>query len=107
MRRRADAPGTTVILERRGRREDDQLELEFRRICAGGNFGKHALCFEPRFVSKAANVPGLQVADLMARPIGRHVIDPTQRNRAFDVLQGKLDRSPGGEIRGWGLKVYP
>ena len=106
-RRHAGGARTTVILEERGRREDAQLELEFRRICAGQNLVGSALDLEPRFVPKVANVPGLQIADLMARPIGRNIIDPAQRNRAFDVIETKLDRSPGGEVRGWGLKVFP
>jgi hypothetical protein len=28
-----------------------------------------------------------QLADLVARPIGRHVMNATQSNRAFDVLR--------------------
>jgi hypothetical protein len=106
-RQPASAGRTTVILECRGRREDDELELEFRRICAGGNFEGKTYSLEPRFVPKSANVPGLQIADLIARPIGRHILDPHQANRAYDVIERKLDRSPKGEVRGWGLKVFP
>lgn len=98
---------TPVIIERRGKREDDELELEFRRICSGGNYGGRALALDPRFVSKSANVPGLQIADLVARPIGRHVLNPAQRNRAFDVIEPKLDRDGRGKVAGWGLKVFP
>lgn len=106
--RRGDAHLTTpVIIERRGLREDRELELEFRRICDGMNATGAHMAFEPRFVPKAANVPGLQIADLVARPIGRHVLDPVQPNRAFEVIEMKLDRSPGGKIVGWGLKVFP
>lgn len=97
----------TVVVECRGKREDDELELEFRRVCAGGNYNGEVLPLEPRFVSKAANVPGLQIADLVARPIGRHILDPKQSNRAFEVIKGKFDRSPNGVVRGWGLKVFP
>ena len=98
---------TTVILECRGKREDDELELEFRRVCAGGNYRNEVFPMDPRFVPKAANVPGLQIADLIARPIGRHVLAPDQPNRAFQVIQKKMDRSPSGVIEGWGLKVFP
>ncbi|MGZ8779546.1 MAG: DUF3800 domain-containing protein [Thermoanaerobaculia bacterium] len=98
---------TTVIVECRGRREDDELELEFRRVCAGGNYRNETLPLEPRFVPKSATVAGLQVADLVARPIGRHVLDSSQVNRAFQVIEKKLDRSPAGSIYGWGLKVFP
>lgn len=98
---------TPVILECRGRREDDELELEFRRICSGANYRNETLPFEPRFVAKSANVPGLQLADLIARPIGRFILDQAQANRAFDVIETKLDRHPSGHVDGWGLKVFP
>lgn len=98
---------TTIIVECRGKREDDELELEFRRVCAGANYKNETLSLEPRFVPKSANVPGLQIADLIARPIGRHILNPDQQNRAFDVISTKFDRSPKGDIRGWGLKVFP
>jgi hypothetical protein len=101
-----DAP-TTVVLERRGKREDDALELEFRRVCAGVNIRRVAMPLDPMFVPKSANVPGLQLADLVARPIGRHVLDPAQPNRAYDVIERKLRRSPSGKVNGWGLKVFP
>ncbi len=103
----ATNPPTPVILEMRGKREDDALELEFRRVCDRQNYRGVTLNLEARFVSKAANVPGLQVADLLARPIGRHVLDPQQPNRAYDVIERKLRRSRGGKVAGWGLKVFP
>jgi hypothetical protein len=107
LNRSGGSGGTSVMIECRGRREDEQLELEFRRICAGGNFRRATLNFTPVFVPKSANVPGLQIADLIARPIGRHVLDPAQPNRAFEVIESKLDRSPRNEVDGWGLKVFP
>ncbi len=98
---------TPVILEMRGRREDDALELEFRRVCDRRNYGNLSMNLEARFVPKSANVPGLQLADLIARPIGRHVLEPAQSNRAYDVIETKLRRSPGGKVAGYGLKVFP
>ncbi len=106
-RRGAQNEATPVIIEMRGRREDNELELEFRRICDGANYRTERLGFEPHFVSKSANVPGLQIADLVARPIGRHVLNPQQPNRAFDVIKSKLDCNPTGDPHGWGLKVFP
>jgi hypothetical protein len=107
LNRRGAQGVTPVILECRGRREDDELELEFRRICAGANFRGSGLSLEPRFTPKQANVPGLQVADLIARPVGRSVLNPRQPNRAYEVIERKLDRRPGGSVQGWGLKVFP
>ena len=56
---------------------------------------------------KKCNAPGLQIADLVARPIGRKLLDPAQPNRAYDILERKFRRSPQGKIGGWGLKVFP
>lgn len=92
---------TPVICEGRGRREDDALELEFRRVA------EHVPGLQIHFASKKANLPGLQLADLIARPIGRHVLSPEQLNRAYDIIEPKLWRGPRGEIDGYGLKVLP
>jgi hypothetical protein len=55
--------------------------------------------WEPVFVDKKSNSSGLQLADLMARPIGLKVLRPMQDNRAFDVLRPKLAHG--------GMKSFP
>ncbi|MEM9595166.1 MAG: DUF3800 domain-containing protein [Acidobacteriota bacterium] len=98
---------THVVFERRGKREDSALELVFRRICSGANrTNQRQLSFEPIFAPKGANSCGLQVADLVARPIGRHILDPEGRNRAFEIVRTKIRRT-GGRVEGRGLKVFP
>jgi hypothetical protein len=101
--------GTTYVLfERRGAKEDAEVEAEFRRICDGHNPLGKRLPFEIVMVGKACNSSGLQMADLIARPIGRKVIKPEQENRAYDILATKFRRNPAtGSARGWGLKVFP
>lgn len=99
-------PAVHLIVEKRGRNEDDALELEFRRICDGGNFKREDFPFEIVFADKQSNSSGLQLADLVARPVGLSVIRPQQPNRAFDVLKDKLHQE-GGRTDGWGLKVFP
>jgi hypothetical protein len=91
-----------VVFESRGRKENDELELEFRRVCAAGRYP-----FEPIFARKDTNSSGLQLADLVARPIGRHVLDPSQPNRAYDILATKFRRNTVGNIHGFGLKCFP
>ncbi|HEY0719916.1 MAG TPA: DUF3800 domain-containing protein [Gammaproteobacteria bacterium] len=103
---------THVVVENRGKKEDDELELEFRRICAGNNGVGKVFPFELVFADKKTNSPGLQLADLVARPIGLQVIRPEQENRAFEVLAKKLysrnGRSgAGGGYEGYGLKRFP
>src|SRR5581483_2055150 len=81
---------THVVFERRGPAEDRRLELEFSRITSRAIGPWNRLPIEIALCSKAANACGLQIADLVARPIGRHVLNPTQPNRAFDAVAGKL-----------------
>lgn len=103
---------THVVVECRGKREDRELELEFRRVCAGANkFGK-PLPLEIVFADKKTNSSGLQLADLVARPIGLSVVKPSQGNRAFEVLKRKFfcsggRRKVGTGFEGWGLKIHP
>jgi hypothetical protein len=102
------AATTFVTMERRGRREDDQLELEFRRVRDGRNILDERLPLEPVFASKHANLAGLQLADLVARPIGLHRLRPDQENRAYEIVATKLRRRPhDGKVEGWGVKHFP
>ena len=98
---------THVIVEKRGPKEDAQLAVAFDRIVNGGNACCRALPFELVMVSKAANSPGLQIADLAARPVGIRAIRPNQRNRAFEGIRSKIRRNAKGEALGWGVKVFP
>lgn len=96
-----------VVFERRGKREDEALELEFRRVCDGANKTNQVkLPFTPIFALKSANSCGLQIADLIARPIGKYILDPDEPNRAHDVIRGKYRQSRGNK-RGRGLKIFP
>lgn len=103
---------THVVVECRGKKEDNELELEFRRICDGANRLGIALPFDVIFADKKVNSAGLQLADLVARPVGLSVLRPGQGNRAFEVLKRKFFCSGGREKVGegfdsWGLKIYP
>lgn len=101
-----------MVVECRGKKEDNELELEFRRICDGANRLGISLPFDVIFADKKVDSPGLQLADLVARPVGMSVIRPGQENRAFEVLKRKFYCSGGRERLGegyedWGLKIFP
>lgn len=98
---------THVVFESRGRREDDALELEFRRVCDGANYNAQQLPFEFVLADKRTNSCGLQLADLIARPIGLRILRPHQPNRAFDIIEPKFRRRANGSYEGVGLKVFP
>ena len=83
-----------MVVEASGKREDAELELEFRRIMdkiLSNGLAK----FEIQFTDKRANSAGLQIADLIAHPIGRHYINPDQKNRSYEILEEKFHRYPG------------
>lgn len=99
---------THVIFETRGKTEDNELELEFRRRAPSltgwdGKLRKMDIVFAP----KTANHCGHQIADLIARPIGLSVLRPDQPNRSFEIIEKKFRRNGAGKINGWGLKVFP
>lgn len=101
-----------VLFECRGKKEDDELELEFRRVCDGKNATGKPLPLSIEMVDKKSNSPGLQLADMTARPVGLMVLRPDQRNRTRDVLEKKFylgTRFPSGPLQKWGfgLKVFP
>ena len=98
---------THIIVERRGKKEDNELELEFRRICDGANYRGDIIPCELIFADKQSNSAGLQLADLVARPVGMHILRPKQKNHAFNVLEQKFYCDGNGRRDGWGLKCFP
>lgn len=103
---------THVVVECRGKKEDAELELEFRRICDGDNSGSSRLPFSIVFADKKTNLSGLQLADLVARPVGLNYIRPEQANQAFELLKAKFfcDGGRAGVGKGYhnvGLQIYP
>lgn len=103
---------TFIVVECRGNKEDRELELEFRRISDGNNRLGIPLPFEVLFADKKAMSSGLQLADLVARPIGLKTVKPQQENRAFDVLTKKFycdggRNKLGQNFEGIGMKIYP
>lgn len=96
-----------LIVESRGKKEDNELELEFLRLINQIDipnkisFNLKNIQFNLKFVSKQANMAGKQIADLIARPVGRYIIDPSQSNRAVDIIKRKIAEKQ------WQLKVFP
>ncbi|GEP96303.1 DUF3800 domain-containing protein [Chitinophaga cymbidii] len=91
-----------IIIERRGTREDKKLEEHFQKLLANGTAYISAATLKAYnltivFKSKRENINGLQLADLVAYPIARHVIEPERANPAFDLLSSKVHL----------LKIYP
>lgn len=103
---------THVVFEQRGKNEDDDVREEFDLYCRGQNYHKKIYPFELVMASKQVNSTGLQFADLVSRPIGNHVLKPTQSNRAFDIIEHKFYCQYGRGMtgmcyKGYGLKIFP
>ncbi len=103
---------THVVVECRGKKEDAELELEFRRVCDGANKYGVPLPFSIVFADKRSNSSGLQLADLVARPIGLSVVRPNQPNRAFNLLKEKFfceggRANAGKNYQGVGYLIHP
>lgn len=95
---------THVVVESRGKREDAELGMAFAALSSPA--GTLAGCnLDLVFASKAHNHSGMQLADMVARPIGRHVLNPEQNNRAYEVLARKFWNSP--TPIGTGLHTLP
>lgn len=56
------------------------------------------------FSDKKENVFGLQIADLIAYPISRYVMNPHKPNPAYDVIAPNIYTSNGKIL---GLKIFP
>jgi Protein of unknown function (DUF3800) len=86
---------TTLIVEGRGPKENKDLELEFRRICDNQRSWGYKtidytqIPFDLICVDKKCNSTGLQLAYLIARPIGLRTLRPEQDNRAMDAIKEK------------------
>ncbi|PPB74326.1 DUF3800 domain-containing protein [Campylobacter hyointestinalis] len=98
---------THIIVEQRGEKEDKDLELEFMKVCSGSNFLDIRLPFEIVLSNKKSNSAGLQLADLIARPIGLKIFKEKQENRAFEILKNKFYQNGNKQIEGSGLKIFP
>jgi len=98
-----------IIIEKRGHKEDKKLDEHFQRILARGTgyisserLSKFKLTIN--FSNKHENVNGLQLADLVAYPLARHIMEPQRVNPALDVFKSKIYNKLR---KGYGLKIFP
>jgi len=99
---------THIVFEARGKKEDDELELEFRRLIDSGTaFMAINANFKIHIADKKTNSTGLQIADLIAHPIGRHCLNKNQDNQAFRVVEDKLLRNENKDYNGLGIRYFP
>lgn len=98
-----------IIIEKRGEKEDRKLIEHFQRILARGTgyisserLSKYGL--QIIFKSKKENINGIQLADLIAYPVAKYVLEPKRINPAFEVFKDKFYQV-GNKL--YGLKIFP
>lgn len=102
----------SIVIEKRGQKEDKQLLAHYNGVVDRGTYYVKANRFKQRIadftmMAKKDNNIGLQIADLCAYPVARHVLNSEEPYIPFQIVQGKLYRSKNGEVEGYGLKVFP
>lgn len=98
-----------IVIEKRGKKEDRRLAEHFQRLLSRGTNYVSAQRLKDVntkivFRDKKENVNGLQLADLVAYPMARYVIDPKRANPAYEILMPKIYNKNGKK---YGLKVFP
>lgn len=98
-----------VIFEKRGKFEDRNLTKFYNGLRVTGTKWIDADRLQNRISgfmarSKKDNVIGLQIADLIAYPIARKVLNPEAPNPAFDIIKPSIYKSQGALL---GFKVIP
>lgn len=106
-----DAPdGGLIVAEKRDPTLDHELELAWLNLKVSGTRFLQARAIEERVASlvtrdKRENIAGLQLADLVVSPIGRHVIGK-RTHEDWTIIESKFRRWRGEHL-GPGLVVLP
>lgn len=99
----------SIIAEKRGKKEDKNLYDYFISLLDKGTYWvtpDRLKGYFEKFVfkGKKEDINCLQIADLVAYPVTRHILDPQEVNFSFDVIKDNLFKE-GDKIRG--LKIIP
>ena len=105
------AGGGVIVAEKRDPTLDRQLDLAWlnlkiqgTRFVQANHIGERVLGLNLR--AKKDNIAGLQLADLVVSPIGRHLLGKPDRED-WHIVAEKFRRSPNGRVDGYGLVVLP
>lgn len=98
-----------TVVEMRGKKEDSSLRLFYTQLLDKGTYWVSAnrlknVAKSFSHLPKKANVIGLQVADLVAYPITRHLLDPNEPNMAYEIIKDNIYVQDNKQI---GIKIVP
>lgn len=98
-----------TVVEMRGKKEDEKLRSFYMQLLDKGTYWvtterlkQYAKTFT--LLPKKANVIGLQIADLVAYPITRHILDPNEPNLAYYTIKNNIYSENMKQI---GIKLIP
>jgi hypothetical protein len=103
--------GGYIIAEKRNTTLDNELEIAWLNLKVSGTRFLQAAKVK-RGISqllikdKKMNLAGLQLADLVVSPIGRHILGKPAKDD-WQIVESKLRHRPGGGYLGAGLVVLP
>ena len=103
--------GGVIVAEKRDAVLDRQLDVAWLNLKIRGTRFLQAKAIEKRLLGlnlrdKSENVAGLQLADLVVSPIGRHVLGKPAKED-WSIVESKLRRGPNGSYDGYGLVSLP
>lgn len=94
---------THLILESRMHKENTDLEFAYEKIIEKNKRMQNLFPLKLLFAEKKTNNIGLQIADLVAYPIGKSLLNG--KNPAFEIIKNKFHKFP--DYQGKGLKIFP
>ena len=99
----------STIVESRGKKEDKALLDYYNKVSDRGTYWVTSARIKQYFRQfeirkKSEDIIGLQVADLIAYPITRHVLDEGAVNLPFDIIKDNIYHE-GDKL--FGMKVFP
>lgn len=101
-----------IKAEVRGRKEDAELLRHFNSTMDRGTYHISRERMQQKkmglkFCGKLENIVGLQIVDLVAYPLARHILKPAEPYVPFQIIEKKIYANKEGIYEGWGLKVFP
>lgn len=101
-----------ITIESRGKKEDEILQKRYNRLLDKGSGHITPERFKKRFEKmefkkKKENDCGLQISDLCAYPVARHIINQNEPYPAYDIVKEKFRKGRDGSVNGYGLKIFP
>ena len=100
-----------IVAERRGESLDEDMEQTWEILRTRGSLYAEADVIRERIHTlelchKRENIPGLQLADLVVTPIGRHIQGKPDKED-WRIVEEKLRVGPDGEVANYGLFTFP